>query len=264
MLFQNTAILPAVTVTATATATAATAATATAATATSSIAISTTSALPKLPIGQVTPNYQSYSFVDQSYDYKRNLLDVYYYEPGSSTTLYRTDVGFWQDNYEAFRIRFSNVSTTNTYGRLANVGGVNGLLEEASYLAAAELLTAGTASLVPWLARSYRNSKVSSIVFRSFTKSNFRVNLSRLTRKLPSNAHAHHVFPQKFKQEFAKRGININNPKFGSWWEASSYLKNAKAYNTQWQNFLNTNPNTSQIFKFGRQLMNQYGLPVGF
>ncbi|MEM6738419.1 MAG: DUF2380 domain-containing protein, partial [Bacteroidota bacterium] len=107
-------------------------------------------------------------------------------------------------------------------------------------------------------------AKSSNTVFRSFTKSNFRTNLGRLTGKVPANSQAHHVFPQKFGTQFSKRGINIHDPKFGTWWETSSHLKNARGYNAAWESFLSTNPNQSQILNYGRQLMGQYGIPVGF
>ncbi|MBX3102797.1 MAG: hypothetical protein KF690_09835 [Bacteroidetes bacterium] len=65
-------------------------------------------------------------------------------------------------------------------------------------------------------------------------------------------------------EEFADVGINIHDPKFGAWWEASTHLKNAKAYNAAWDNFLRTNPTQLQILDKGRQLMQQYGILVNY
>ena len=99
----------------------------------------------------------------------------------------------------------------------------------------------------------------------NFTKSNFRSNLIKATGLNPGKAsQAHHVFPQKFESIFGSKGINIHDPKFGSWWETTSHLKNASGYNAAWETFLKTNPSQSQIMNYGRQLMGQYGLPVGF
>lgn len=85
-----------------------------------------------------------------------------------------------------------------------------------------------------------------------------------MTGNIPANSQAHHVFPQKFQSIFSSKGINIHDPKFGTWWGTSSHLKNASGYNAAWEGFLRTNPSQSQIMNYGRQLMGQYGIPVGF
>ncbi|QQS28145.1 MAG: DUF2380 domain-containing protein [Sphingobacteriales bacterium] len=107
-------------------------------------------------------------------------------------------------------------------------------------------------------------AKGSTSLFKSFTKSNFRHNLGQLTGNIPANSHAHHVFPQKFANQFSKAGINIHDPKFGVWWQTSSHLKNASGYNEVWKQFFKNNPTQSQILDKGRQLMQQYGIPVNF
>jgi RHS repeat-associated protein len=99
----------------------------------------------------------------------------------------------------------------------------------------------------------------------SFSKSNFRKNLIKLTGKNPGkDAMAHHVFPQKFGADFQKIGINIHDPKFGTWWNSSNHLQNAASYNKTWQQFLRNNPSKSQALDFGRKLMKQYGQTVGY
>ena len=107
-------------------------------------------------------------------------------------------------------------------------------------------------------------AKTGTTAFRSFTASNFRTNLGRLTGNVPANSQAHHVFPQKFQSIFSSKGIIIHDPKFGAWWNSSGHLKNASGYNAAWESFLKTNPSQSQIMNYGRQLMGQYGIPVGF
>ena len=97
-------------------------------------------------------------------------------------------------------------------------------------------------------------------VVANFTKSNFRNNLIKATGFNPGKtSQAHHVFPQKFESIFGAKGINIHDPKFGSWWETTSHSKNASGYNASWETFLKTNPSKSQILNYGRQLMGQYG-----
>ncbi len=94
----------------------------------------------------------------------------------------------------------------------------------------------------------------------NFTASNFRNNLIKLTGENPSTEEqAHHVFPQKFRSFFEKAGINIDDPRFGSWWEASSHQKSAASYNKIWNDFLSTNPSKSQILREGRAIMTAFG-----
>jgi hypothetical protein len=83
--------------------------------------------------------------------------------------------------------------------------------------------------------------------FKPFTASNFRENVARLTGRMPKDAHAHHVFPQEFEDEFRNAGINIHDPKYGAWWEQSSHLKNAVKYNERWKTFRNRSPGGSRL-----------------
>lgn len=98
----------------------------------------------------------------------------------------------------------------------------------------------------------------------SFSRSGFRRGLIRLTGEAVEGAHAHHVFPQKFAPQFLEAGIDVNNPAFGSWWEAGGHLHNAARYNKQWETFLRTGPTKSQILDFGHKIAKFYGLDVHF
>jgi hypothetical protein len=100
--------------------------------------------------------------------------------------------------------------------------------------------------------------------FKAFTEGNFRENLARLTGRMPEGAHAHHVFPQEFVKEFRQAGINVQDPKFGAWWEQSSHLKNAVKYNMRWKAFLGGSPTLEQILQYGRDLGGEYGFKVNF
>ena len=99
---------------------------------------------------------------------------------------------------------------------------------------------------------------------RVLTAGNFRTNLGRLTGRIPEGSQAHHVFPQRFAEQFGKSGINIHDPRFGAWWEAGAHQRASPAYNQAWERFLQSNPSTEQILQFGRQLSGQYGLHIGF
>jgi hypothetical protein len=103
--------------------------------------------------------------------------------------------------------------------------------------------------------------------FRSFTRGNFRKNLIELTGINPGKtADAHHVLPRKFQTQFLKRGINIHDPKYGTWWGTTSHRSNASNYNLSWEEFLfNTNPPTrAQILNKGRELTIHHELPINY
>src|SRR5205814_2873690 len=69
-------------------------------------------------------------------------------------------------------------------------------------------------------------------IFRSFTKNNFRTNLIRLTGEEPAGYEAHHVLPQKYRELFDDTaGINIDDPRYGSWVEQGSHSRWSSRYN---------------------------------
>jgi hypothetical protein len=98
--------------------------------------------------------------------------------------------------------------------------------------------------------------------YRALTYNNFRHNLGRYTGKVPANSQAHHVFPQKYRDIFLNKGINVNDPRFGVWWNSTDHLNNAYKYNMEWGKFLRTNPTTMQIFDKGRSMMLDHGIHV--
>ena len=103
--------------------------------------------------------------------------------------------------------------------------------------------------------------------FKPFTKRNCRANLIELTEIAPSrDVHAHHIFPQKYKQTFLDKGINIHDPKHMTWWEGNSHLPNAKGYNDAWLEFISKNPEVTpdKILDKGRQLMKKHGIEVNY
>jgi hypothetical protein len=100
--------------------------------------------------------------------------------------------------------------------------------------------------------------------FKPFTEANFRENLARLTGKMPDSAHAHHVFPKKLIEKFQRAGINIHDPRFGTWWERSSHLKNAAEYLRRWQKFLARERSFEEILQYGRELGGEFGFQVNF
>ena len=76
---------------------------------------------------------------------------------------------------------------------------------------------------------------------------------------------AHHVFPQKFKNDFVDAGFKDWNDakKYGQWWDLHDHRKNAYAYNKAWQDFFDEGgKSVDEIKDFGRKLMGSYGLKV--
>ncbi len=93
--------------------------------------------------------------------------------------------------------------------------------------------------------------------YRSFTYGNFRYNLAERTGIKPPDEQAHHVFPNKFKINFDKAGIDINNPKYGIWLEKNFHLQKASKYNKSWEKFFERSnaPNKDEIFKHMEEAM---------
>lgn len=107
--------------------------------------------------------------------------------------------------------------------------------------------------------------RASSVAFKA---SNFRTSIRALQGAPPAGKsyHAHHIFAQKFESEFAQRGINIHEPRFGVWWEAKPHLKYAAEYNKEWAKFFRDYPNATkeQIFQFGKSIMARYGFIISW
>jgi hypothetical protein len=103
-----------------------------------------------------------------------------------------------------------------------------------------------------------------------FTVDTFHDNLVRLTGRKPVGMDAHHVLPQKFADDFAKAGVNINihEPWFGAWWESSLNRGEAgKVYNKAWERFFSeptTNKTRNGILEFTRELAREFKFEVSF
>ena len=101
--------------------------------------------------------------------------------------------------------------------------------------------------------------------FKKYTSRNFRYNLQQLTGESGDGMQAHHVFPQRFVNDFKDIGIEIHNPINGTWVDASHQNWSA-AYNQAWANFFsaNTNPTYSQAIAYARVLAREYGFTLNF
>ncbi len=77
----------------------------------------------------------------------------------------------------------------------------------------------------------------------------------------PGNAFdAHHICPQKFRNQFAKIGIDIDDARFGLWIEKHVHRQGAYSYNKLWEGFFEANKYASKeelgqaFLKFVREL----------
>jgi hypothetical protein len=98
-------------------------------------------------------------------------------------------------------------------------------------------------------------------------KANFRRNLQSLTGEEGVNQEAHHVFPQEYRDVFDERfGLNIDEPKYGSWVEGTIHRKWSWAYNQKWFRFLFSEGEKTleQVLQFGRQLASEYNFALHY
>lgn len=87
----------------------------------------------------------------------------------------------------------------------------------------------------------------------------FRKNLVRYTGINPGKvAHAHHVLPKEFERRFGEIGINVHDPKLGSWWEVKDHLGNAWEYNQVWVRFLDDKRTNKEIFNHALKMAERY------
>lgn len=119
-------------------------------------------------------------------------------------------------------------------------------------------------AIAPGPGNIWRRGGQSASRFLKFSARNFGENLARFAGGAVENAHAHHVLPQEFASQFLEKGIDVNNPAFGAWWEASSHLRNAAQYNREWAEFLRNDPTREAILDFGRTMANRYGFQATF
>jgi Predicted lipoprotein of unknown function (DUF2380) len=124
------------------------------------------------------------------------------------------------------------------------------------------------AKLVQQLQNIEHTQELVKAGYKPFTRSYYRQNLKILTGIEPKGHQAHHVFPQQkdIAEFIRKRGINIHDPRYLTWWETISHQQNAKKYNAAWFEYIKKNEHATkeQILNFGRQLMKDEGINVNY
>jgi hypothetical protein len=102
----------------------------------------------------------------------------------------------------------------------------------------------------------------------SFTENNFRDNLKKFAGGLGLGKDAHHVFPKnkEFRDFFEEVGIDVNNQKYGAWWDSDEHCDISYEYNEKWTVFMQINPGATreEVLEFGRSLAHEYGFNINF
>ena len=83
----------------------------------------------------------------------------------------------------------------------------------------------------------------------SISRGTFRIKLVQLTGENPQNSDAHHIFPFFKGSEFQTLGINVNDPRYGSWVESSTHRHFSYEYNQWWTVFFSI-PDVTQADAF--------------
>lgn len=107
------------------------------------------------------------------------------------------------------------------------------------------------------------------INFRSMTSANFRYNLKVQTKKennRMADYDAHHVMPKKFADFFQGKGLNIHNPRYGSWVQLNKHRREAYSYNLRWENWIDGHRTAtrSEILAYARTVSARYGYRIHF
>ncbi len=71
---------------------------------------------------------------------------------------------------------------------------------------------------------------------------------------------------QKFANWFAEKGLNVHDPRFGSWVDKASHTKWSYKYNKYWQEYISNHPNASakQIIEYAKQLGKKFKFTINF
>lgn len=74
------------------------------------------------------------------------------------------------------------------------------------------------------------------------------------------------MFPQRYRKDFSRMGINVDPPVYGTWWSKPWHVRNATAYNNRWRTWFREHPHatSADALAFGRRLAREYKLTIYF
>lgn len=174
---------------------------------------------------------------------------------------------------------FAQAEVTAVTGVIVLAGGVTApagvVIEVGSVASLVGAAGCGVISIVAAKAAARSNnflnaSKNAMNNLPNYNAGNLRSNLSKYTGTNPAGYHAHHNLPQKFRSFFAKfknLGLNIDDPKYASWVEGGKHLSEARAFNKDWESWININQTSATIemvLAKARELALKYGYKIFF
>ena len=95
-------------------------------------------------------------------------------------------------------------------------------------------------------------------VDKTYSAYTFRSRLQEYTGQNGEGYDAHHIFPQKFRNDFELL-YEIDVDQYGAWWESYDHKAKAYEYNQKWFTYLNEKPTRGQVFEFANDLAKIYG-----
>ena len=96
---------------------------------------------------------------------------------------------------------------------------------------------AGTALKTYRAAKTVHSAQAGNRVLRA-TKYNYRKALQQVTGKSGKGYEAHHTLPQKYRAQFEKLGINIDEPGNVVWRKTNEHRKKSRALTKEWDKFM--------------------------
>lgn len=93
-------------------------------------------------------------------------------------------------------------------------------------------------------------------------KSVFRSNMKKLYDRLdlPSDVHAHHIFPKEFETQFKEAGLWVHDPRLMAPVPDGLHTQvHSSGYNAEWAEFLETGPDYDEVIEKAREMVIEYG-----
>ncbi len=98
-------------------------------------------------------------------------------------------------------------------------------------------------------------SPAGQLAYKNFNSSNFRHNLIVKTDGDPTTKYqAHHIFPQKFANQWSRLNFNNCDPKYGTWVETPYHQSISTKYNNAWTDFLDHMTLMGQLQRYKQYL----------
>ncbi|MEW5953615.1 MAG: hypothetical protein AB1815_07725 [Bacillota bacterium] len=153
----------------------------------------------------------------------------------------------------------------------SQTGEVQTQIAPVVYVIATATVTIGS-RLVPVIQRVTASS-AGQLAMRAFSSGNFRHNLIVKTGGNPGGAyHAHHVFPQavKYSNIFNRAGINVHDPKYGTWVTSKYHSNFSYQYDQRWVQYLDEYrkmgkyPTKSQLISYTKVLAKEFNFKTHF